>query len=119
MGLMFDNYETNPYQPDYNQWGRCSICYCNPCVCNKHNPNPTGYGFIKSYSEPVDYEKIRIIIRQELVQFLLIEGKGMKAFDEYEEALKKANLYDSLVERLTEAGWSPILVLKENDEESD
>ena len=52
----------------------------------------------------IDYEKIREIIREEVMKATMIMQYGMETFDAYEEALTKAGKYDKLIARLRDAG---------------
>ena len=78
------NFTINPYC-----W-YCPNCHSSPCTCDT-----VGY----SYPHYVDYDKIREIVKEEVLNTGYREGMTDA---EYVELHEKAKKYDALVEKILE-----------------
>ena len=93
---------TWPGTADGIRWYECTGCGNYPCTCHYIVGPEPDYQWINC--PPVDYEKIREIVHQEIMKAWLIRDQGMNTYDEYEEALEKAEQYDKLKKMLSETG---------------
>ena len=84
-----------------NDWSVCSICRTSPCTCWKPTTAtwPTQCACV-----PVDYEKIREIVKEELKVIHNPETKYTHMITDYfNEIMEKAKNYDKLCEHFRES----------------